>query len=465
MFQELIFWILVLVCSTNAVKVKGHRVEYLGVHNKTTEINTFWGIRYAKAPVGNLRWRAPVTLKPHDSLEKVTINATVPGPACYQNIGGWQDASTSPYNQSEDCLILNIQTPNKPKLNKLPVLVMIHGGGYVSGSAQYSTGDSLVHQANRSMIFVSLQYRLGPLGFLAGDIVEENGTANAGLLDQRSGLEWVRENIAYFGGDPFKITVTGGSAGGGSVTMQMILYGGDPHPPFHAAISEFPWWTPTYDRKWVNKQYDRFAKATDCSSLRCLRELSIKDIQTAARDVSVAAYLAKEYPYGTYYWGPVIDGSSIRANPQEEFRNGHFIKVPIIVDRNFDEGFIFSNTSISTEEELMSDLEALWHDKDGYFPKIALDFYPESVYNTSHLDDLPVRGLLKTAGAINDSLSNAFVRRSALFGDAIVNCPSTYIAQAVAEAGVPAYKLVFNAGYQLHSATGSFLFNNYTDGE
>lgn len=86
------------------------------------------------------------------------------------------------------------------------------------------------------MIFVQVQYRLGPLGFLGGEDVKANGTANAGLLDQRVGLEWVRDNIHYFGGDPSRVTINGGSAGGGSVTMQLILGGGDDSPPFHAAI-------------------------------------------------------------------------------------------------------------------------------------------------------------------------------------------------------------------------------------
>lgn len=91
------------------------------------------------------------------------------------------------------------------------------------------------------MIYVSVQYRLGALGFLAGDDIDQDGTSNAGLLDQRAALEWVRSNIGYFGGDPSKITITGSSAGGSSVTMQMIMYGGSKHPPFQAAIPGMKW--------------------------------------------------------------------------------------------------------------------------------------------------------------------------------------------------------------------------------
>lgn len=138
--------------------------------------------------------------------------------------------------------------------------------------------------------------------------------------------------------------------------------------------------------------------------------------------------------------------------------------MPILVDRNFDEGFIFSNTSVTTDEDAMSDLAALWHDDTGYYADTVWSLYPESSYNTCHLSKLPVYDLLKKAGAINNTLTNSFIRRSALFGDALVGCPTTYMAQAVAKAGIPAYKLIFNSGYQFHSATDKFVYSNYTNG-
>ncbi|KAH7015865.1 Alpha/Beta hydrolase protein [Ilyonectria destructans] len=463
--QNWIFWVLFLVSSAHALSVSGNGVQYLGTQNKTSGVNSFRGIKYAQAPVGDLRWKAPVPVTYKKASKKTVINATLAGPACYQSTPGWRTQANVTLIQDEDCLLLDIQTPSNPTSDKLPVLVLIHGGGYLAGSTQFTSGDSLVHQANGSMIYVSVQYRLGALGFLAGDDIDQDGTSNAGLLDQRAALEWVRSNIRYFGGDPSKITITGSSAGGSSVTMQMIMYGGSKHPPFRAAIPEFPWWTPIYESDWVNKQYAGFLEAAKCTSLRCLRKLPVADIQLATRASTVAAYLAKQYAYGTYYWGPVIDGNIIRANPEGEFRDGHFTKVPVLVDRNFDEGFIFSNTSVTREEEVVSDLAALWHDNNGYFADIALGLYPESVYNTSHLDDLPAYKLLKEAGGITDTITNYFIRRSALFGDAMISCPTTYIAQAVADAGAPAYKLVFNSGYQFHSATGYFIYSNYINAD
>lgn len=108
--------------------------------------------------------------------------------------------------------------------------------GYVAGSSSTSPGASIVNQANGTLIYVAIQYRLGPLGFLAGDDIAADGSWNVGLLDQRAALDWVQQNIHLFGGDPEKVTITGESAGGGSVSLQMIMYGGSAPAPFRAAI-------------------------------------------------------------------------------------------------------------------------------------------------------------------------------------------------------------------------------------
>jgi carboxylesterase type B len=95
----------------------------------------------------------------------------------------------------------------------------------------------LVNHSNGGLIFVQIQYRLHGFGFLASQEVQQDGTANAGLLDQRAALNWVKRHISAFGGDPDRITIAGGSAGGGSVANQMIMYGGEKSPPYKAAIA------------------------------------------------------------------------------------------------------------------------------------------------------------------------------------------------------------------------------------
>jgi carboxylesterase type B len=116
--------------------------------------------------------------------------------------------------------------PEKPQSTALPVLVNIHGGGYTQGSAYGNAWQAMVNASGGSMIYVAAQYRLGAYGFLSSSEVRENGQANAGLLDQRSSLDWVQRNIRAFGGDPSKVTIIGGSAGGGS-GESLLLTSGD----------------------------------------------------------------------------------------------------------------------------------------------------------------------------------------------------------------------------------------------
>lgn len=121
--------------------------------------------------------------------------------------------------------------------NCLDIFMLIRVGYTLGSSETVAPGNSLVYQSKGGLIYVSIQYRLGAYGFLGGAEVLADGVANAGLLDQRAALGWVQRNIRQFGGDPGKITIIGGSAGGGSVMDQMILYGGISNPPFRAVIA------------------------------------------------------------------------------------------------------------------------------------------------------------------------------------------------------------------------------------
>ena len=134
-------------------------------------------------------------------------------------------------NETEDCLFLDVYSP-KAALERAgttygaPVLVYIHGGGYVSGSKADFTTASLLQRASSTgppMVLVSLNYRLGALGFLNGPTVQKEGLANAALHDQRFALNWIQKNVHLFGGDPKKVTVWGGSAGAGSIIQQITV--------------------------------------------------------------------------------------------------------------------------------------------------------------------------------------------------------------------------------------------------
>jgi carboxylesterase type B len=184
--------------------------------------NVFYGIHYAQPPTGELRWQPPQDIEnQNDFTPTEVLNAESPGPSCVQGNPAWRvpqrDNKTAvPQTGEEDCLRLDVVVPTKPNAPLLPVLVMIHGGGFTQGSSYAVPGSTMVNTSDGSMIYVSLQYRLGVYGFLSGAEVRENGKANVGLLDQRAALGWVQRNIRAFGGDPSKVTIIGGSAGGSS---------------------------------------------------------------------------------------------------------------------------------------------------------------------------------------------------------------------------------------------------------
>jgi len=187
--------------------------------NFSTDV--YYGIRYAQAPVGQLRWQPPQHIEGHNDYNpNEVIDAQTPGPSCIQGLPAWQLAANEPgldrATGHEDCLLLDVYVPLNPTSTALPVLVNIHGGGYTTGGADEYPWGPIVDASGGSIIAVSTQYRLGAYGFLSGSEVRENGQANAGLLDQRAALEWVQRNIRSFGGDPSKVTILGGSAGGGS---------------------------------------------------------------------------------------------------------------------------------------------------------------------------------------------------------------------------------------------------------
>lgn len=189
-------------------------VQYTGFQNATIGINYYRGLRYAQAPVGDLRWREPVPIEQSSNYTGQVMDASQYGPACYQGVPYSLEPIAGPIatalTQSEDCLLLDVLVPINPVSASLPVYVQIHGGGYTLGSSStVAPGDAMVNASNGNIIYVQIQYRLGMHGFLGGSQVAQDGVRNAGLLDQRAALLWVQRNIRPFGGDPAKVTIIG----------------------------------------------------------------------------------------------------------------------------------------------------------------------------------------------------------------------------------------------------------------
>ena len=179
------------------------------------EVNAFLGIPYAAAPVGDLRWRAPGEAPSWEGVRE----ATRYGASCMQmhpapQFGPYTPEFVDTPEPSEDCLFLNVWAP--ADADDLPVLVWIHGGGFLGGSGAVPIYDG-TNLADAGVVVVTINYRVGPLGFLAHPALSaESGegiSGNYGLLDQVAALEWVRDNVAEFGGDPDMVTIAGQSAG------------------------------------------------------------------------------------------------------------------------------------------------------------------------------------------------------------------------------------------------------------
>jgi para-nitrobenzyl esterase len=286
------------------------------------QMQAFRGIPYAAAPVGNLRWRAP---QPHGGWQGVR-DASDFGAHCPQVGTPYGMASTT-----EDCLFLNVYTPGKTNEGQphlLPVMFWIHGGALVVGESDGYDPTPLV---SKGVIVVTINYRLGWLGFLAHPALSAetaNGASgNYGLMDQQAAMRWVQRNIRNFGGDASNVTIFGESAGGLSTHSQLVspLAAG----LFHKAIVESGAYSLTQPAlAAAQAQGTAFAAAVGCAS------------QTAAclRAVSVAAILAAPTPSSIV---PNLDGFVMPMSVGAALSSGHFNRVPVIEGSNHDEWRLF----------------------------------------------------------------------------------------------------------------------------
>ena len=295
-------------------------------------VAVFKGLPYAAPPLGPLRWRAPQAPAGWSGVRDVSAY----GADCVQKRGGW-DSTQSKLPVSEDCLTLNVWAPAKAA--GLPVMVWIHGGGFTMGSGSQPLFDG-GKLARRGMVVVTLNYRLGRFGFFAHPALTAEGAGaalgNYGLMDQVAALQWVKRNIAAFGGDPDKVTIFGESAGGGSVIQHMLMK--PSQGLFRAAVSESGggrdvW--PTLaeaEQKGVAFAAKAGVQGGDAAALAQLRALP-------AKTVAGALDLLSGEP--DIYSGPMIDGRLVTLRPSDGFAAGRQAKVPFLVGANSNElGFI-----------------------------------------------------------------------------------------------------------------------------
>ena len=285
-------------------------------------IASFKGIPYAAPPLGAGRWSAPAPVQPWSAPR----DATAYGPDCMQNpLPGIQPGSRP---MSEDCLTLNVWTPKPAKGAKLPVMVWIHGGGFVGGSGTLPETDGAA-LARRDVVIVSFNYRLGRFGFFAHPALGQDG--NWGLMDQVAALKWVQRNIAAFGGDPAKVTIFGESAGGESVSRLMAspVAKGLFARAIVASGGGRDDWPTLADAQAKGQAFGARAGAADAAALRVL---------PADKVLGGLALMSKEEDR---YSGPMTDGTIVPAGAETIFAGGKQARIPYIIGSNDDElGFI-----------------------------------------------------------------------------------------------------------------------------
>ena len=331
---------LTLSCQTSIVSVSGGKIQ--GVPSQKGGVVVFKGIPYAAAPVGDLRWKEPQAVKPWDGVKLCDTF----GPICWQpgNAPGtfygdefyWMGTP----EQNEDCLYLNVWAPvnaiGKPGA-KLPVAMWIHGGAFMNGYGYETTMDG-DEWAGRGVILVTINYRLGPLGFLSHpELTAEQGqSGNYGLMDQIAALRWIRDNIGAFGGDPSRITVFGQSAG--AMSVKNLLVSPLSRDLLAGAIIQSGGGLATGGIAPAADAPQDFYDAQGRDIMENAGLGSLTEMRSApASEVSGATGLYMAAGKGWVMLSPHIDGRVLTESFDEALYDGSMAKIPVLIGYNKDD--------------------------------------------------------------------------------------------------------------------------------
>jgi para-nitrobenzyl esterase len=303
-------------------------------------IQIFKGIPFAAPPVGELRWKNPVAPSKWNGVKKCTEFAASPIQSTPTPFLCWSEEFIAPAKPlSEDCLYLNIWNKKDLKKNKA-VFVWIYGGGFSSGSAACAIYDGK-HYAENDIVFVSLNYRVGALGFMAHpDLTKENNgsSGNYGIMDQVAALQWVHDNIAQFGGDPNNVTIAGQSAG--SMSVNCLIATPKAKGLFKKAIAQSGGilggigMTSLQD---AEKTGVTLQEKLHANSLQAMRQLPADTI------------LKYSSTMGGLRFSPIGDGQVLPMNAEKAFKEGHINQIKLMSGWVLGDGALFGNANTDKE--------------------------------------------------------------------------------------------------------------------
>jgi para-nitrobenzyl esterase len=316
--------------AANPLTIKTDKGKVEGLLTTDGQVRAFKGIPYAAPPVGNLRWQAP---QPAAKWHGV-LSAHDFGHRCIQtNVSA--DMTFRDPGPSEDCLTLNVWTPANAQPGSLPVMVWIYGGGFAAGTTSEPRQDGQF-LAHRNVVIVSMNYRLGILGFFAHPALTaespHHASGNYGLLDQAAALAWVKRNITAFGGDPSNITLFGESAGSFSVSSQMAS------PLSKNLIAKAIGESGGAFRS-NSLGYPALAKAEQDDAVwaqTTFNTSNLSDLRKLSPDALVQAAEAKTTPRPPRF-GPDVDGYFLPQSVPDIYAAGHQAHIPLLAGWNADE--------------------------------------------------------------------------------------------------------------------------------
>lgn len=405
------------IVRTDGGSVSGTRVG--------ANVLSFRGIPYAAAPIGELRWRPPQPALPWNGVRDASkFGADCPQPLEYPELRG--------AGMNEDCLSLNVWSPAKRPGDQLPVMVWIHGGGFTYGSGSHPSYDGQA-LAQRGVVVVTLNYRLGLLGFMAHpELTSESATGssgNYGLMDQIAALQWVQKNIRNFGGDPARVTVFGQSAGAHSISA--LLVSPLNHRLFQQAIMQSVGvMRPMATLAQAEAYGTSFGKSIH--SLRGVPAIELVKRLSEAPKSNMVMTVAPPLSI-------VMDGYVLPRPDYLAFTSGDFQKVRMIVGNNQNEGGgATRNLPVKTPEQLQDLLATNFR---------GFEQRAQTVYGARQESEVPQ--------ALAD-----------LYSDVQFNYGSREMLRIAAQNGVPAYRYVFSrqrnntATKPIHGDELQFVFDN-----